>query len=386
MKLRKEIVGLKEDSIKIRRTLHTFPEEGFKEFKTSNYIKDYLVSLGLVAGTVAQTGVYSFIEGENTHRCIAFRADMDGLSVCENTGVEFKSEHESMMHACGHDGHMTILLLLAKYLTQSNLKPKCNILLIFQPAEEGPGGAKQIVDEGLLTKYQVNEIYGTHLMPSVNEGVISVRSGAMMAQTGEVYIEIKGKSSHGAAPHQGTDAVVIAAGFIQALQTIVSRNVNPIKTSLISIGTISGGERLNVVAKSVKLAGTMRSYEEKVYEDMKSRVIEIAEGFQVAFNCDIKCDFIDMYPPVTNDVKLYDKFIELMDKDEYEEAEPLMIAEDFSFYQKTIPGLFFYLGSKNEIKNFTYGLHDSKFNFDEEILLNGVEIYARIIDRESTFN
>ncbi|NTW71958.1 MAG: N-acetyldiaminopimelate deacetylase [Eubacteriaceae bacterium] len=382
MIVRSALTSLLGEVIKVRRELHLIPEEGLKEFKTSEYIKEYLNKLGYTAHGTAGTGVYIHIEGKDNGSCTAFRADMDGLSVKEENEVEFASRHENMMHACGHDGHMTILLLLAKYIKDNNILPDTNILLIFQPAEEGPGGAAAIVKEGILQKHNVSEIFGCHLMPDVSEGLIAVRPGEMMAQTGEFYIEINGKSSHAAVPHKGIDAIMIAANLVNTLQTIVSRNIDPIKTSLLSVGTINGGERVNVVAKTVNISGTMRSYEEKVYNEMKKRMLEIVEGFNISFNCDIKCSIIDMYPPVYNDEKLYKKFISVLDEDEYVTAKPMMIAEDFSYYQKAVPGVFFYLGSYNEEKDYKYSLHDCRFNFDEKILLNAVELYMRLINRK----
>jgi amidohydrolase len=382
MKVRNNIAIMLDEAIKIRRDLHKIPEEGYGEYKTSAYIKNYLRNLGYEPKEITKTGIYLLIEGKNKNFSTAFRADMDGLSVKEETGSKFASIHENMMHACGHDGHMSILLVFAKYLIENKIKPENNLLLIFQPAEEGPGGAKAIVEEGLLEKYGVDEVYGCHVMPDVEQGILAVKSGAMMAQTGEFYIDIKGKSSHAAVPHQGVDAVVIAANIVGALQTVVSRNINPVKTSLLSIGTISGGERVNVVARHVSLSGTMRSYEEAVYDQMKKRVIEILKGYETAFNCEITCRFVDMYPPVTNDPILHKKFISLLEKDEYKEADPMMIAEDFSYYQKAVPGVFFYLGSMNREKGYTHGLHDCRFNFDESIILNAVEMYARLAGRE----
>lgn len=382
MNVRTKIADLAQRAQDIRRTLHAIPEEGFAEVKTQQKIIEILRSLDLNPHITANTGVYCLIPGMNTQKTIAFRGDMDGLSVVEQTGMDFASSHPSMMHACGHDGHMTLLLLLATYLQGQQITPPCNVLLLFQPAEEGPGGAKIIVEERVLEEMNVSEIYGCHIMPDVEQGKIAVRSGPMMAQTGEIYFEITGKSAHGAAPHKGLDAIVAASHLVLALQSIVSRNVDPVKTSLITIGTIQGGERLNVIAGSVSLAGTMRSYEEGVYDTMKERIREVAKGVSLSSGCPIEVTFVDMYPPVVNPQGLTQRFVELLGDDEWEEAEPLMIAEDFSFYQKVVPGLFFYLGSKNEGKGFTYGLHDSRFNFDETILLNGVEVYARLLDRE----
>jgi amidohydrolase len=382
MNIRNEIQGLMNRALTIRRALHAIPEEGYKEVKTREKIQEVLRDLGYETQPMAQTGLCCLIPGENTEKTIAFRADMDGLSIAEQTNVDYASTHHQMMHACGHDGHMTMLLLLATYLKEQKTQPVCNVLLIFQPAEEGPGGAKVMVEEGLFTRYNVDEVYGCHIMPDLHEGWIATRKGPMMAQTGELYVEVVGKSAHGAAPHQGLDAILAASQFVMALQSIVSRNIDPLKTSLITIGTIQGGERVNVIAGAVSLGGTMRAYEESVYDHMKKRVMDTAEGVGMTTGCQIKVRFVDMYPPVVNDDQLFENFTGLLDDDEWQEAQPLMIAEDFSFYQKQVPGLFFYLGGRNIEKGYVHGLHDSRFNFDESILLHGVEVYARILDKE----
>jgi len=382
MRVRKEIQNNYEKIMKIRRDLHRIPEEGYEENKTSAYIQEQLKGWGYEPQKVAKTGVVAFIEGQNKEKTIAFRADMDGLSVREKTGCDFVSLHPDFMHACGHDGHMSILLGLAGYLKEQNIKPYTNVLLIFQPAEEGPGGAQRIIEEGIFDRYPVDEIYGIHMMPQVEEGIFALRPGAMMAQTGEFTIRIRGKSAHGASPHEGIDSIVIAASVIQSLQTIVSRSINPIDTSLITVGTVQGGERVNVIAHETVLTGTMRAYRESVYEQLKKRMAQVLKGTETMHSCEITCEVVDMYPPVVNDEKLYQKTIALLGQEEYESAKPMMIAEDFSYYQRKVPGLFLYLGSYNEEKNYVYGLHDGRFNFDEKILLHGVELYMRLIEGE----
>lgn len=380
--MRKEISELYEEAKTIRRKLHTIPEEGFKEFKTSEFLQDYLLNLGVQVERVATTGVVGFIKGESGLDTIAFRGDMDGLSVAEENRTDYTSNHPGMMHACGHDGHMTMLLLFAKFIVTKMLVPKKNILLIFQPAEEGPGGARQIIEEGILKKYNVKKIFACHIMPTIDEGKVGCKPGALMAQTGEFAINVKGKGSHAASPHKGTDAIIIGANLINSLQTIVSRSVDPIETALFSIGTIKGGSRVNVIAEELKFTGTMRAFDESTYLSMKDRLIEITKGYETAFACTIECEVIDMYPPVNNPLPLYEEFTSILEDVVYEEVVPKMIAEDFSYYQKEIPGLFFYLGSRNIEKDFIYDLHHSKFNFCEEILLTGVELYSRIVERQ----
>lgn len=380
--MQKNILKLKDEAKKVRRELHAIPEEGYQEYKTSDFIYNYLVKLGIKKiERVASTGIVALIPGECTEETIAFRADMDGLSVEEESRCEYHSIHKGMMHACGHDGHMTIVLLFAKYIQENKILPKCNVLLLFQPAEEGPGGAKVIVEQGVFEKYNVKQIYGCHIMPTIEEGKIGCKSGALMAQTSEFYVTIVGKSAHAASPHMSVDAIMIAANMINTLNTIVSRNMDPIETTLFSIGKIKGGTRQNVVAGEVEFSGTMRAFDEKTYLVMKQRLLEITRGYENIFNCTVECKVVEMYPPVVNDAKLYRQFREIIGDLPYEEVLPMMIAEDFSYYQRVIPGLFFYLGSQNKELEYIYGLHHSKFNFNEDILLNAVEVYGRIIEK-----
>lgn len=378
--LRKELLSFLEETKEIRRYLHQVPEEGFCEYKTSEYIFKYLKKLGINnIIQVTSTGLVAIIEGKHSDKTIAFRADMDGLSVTEKNTLEYSSTHEGMMHACGHDGHMTTLLVFAKYILDNNIIPDTNIMLVFQPAEEGPGGAKGIIETGIFQKYNVEKIYGFHIMPTIDEGIIGYKEGPLMAQTGEIYVTINGKSSHAAVPHRSVDAIVITANLISALQTIVSRNMDPIETTLLSIGTISGGSRVNVIADKVEISGTMRAFHEETYENMKKRLMEILRGYEKTYNCVIECEVRDMYPPVINEESIVKGFEEVTSGMERAKVQPMMISEDFSYYQKEMPGMFFYMGSRNEDKDFIYDLHDSKFNFNESILLKVVEIYLRLV-------
>uniref|UniRef100_UPI0026F2F2C2 M20 metallopeptidase family protein n=1 Tax=Alkalibaculum bacchi TaxID=645887 RepID=UPI0026F2F2C2 len=202
----------------------------------------------------------------------------------------------------------------------------------------------------------------------------------LMAQTAEFYINIKGKSGHAAVPHKSIDAIMISAQLINALNNIISRNIDPIETTLFSIGTINGGSRVNVVAGEVNLSGTMRAFDEETFNLIERRLMEIVSGYEKAFDCSIESTVIRMYPPVINDSQMYQEFLSCLGDIPYKEVPPMMIAEDFSFYQREVPGVFFYLGSKNEEKDYVYGLHHSKFNFNERILLRAVELYARIIE------
>lgn len=375
-----EIENLTDEIINIRRYLHQIPELGFEEYKTSEYIAKYLEKLDVkVFKNVAQTGVLGYIEGSDSKRTIAFRADIDALPVKENTGVFYCSKHDGKMHACGHDGHMAILLGLAKYLSINREKIRDNVLLIFQPAEEGPGGAEIIVNEGILKRFNVDCIYGLHLYPEVKEGKVALRSGPLMAQTGEFDIYVKGKSGHGAIPQNSIDSILISAGLVNSFQSIISRNISPIDSAVLTIGRIEGGERRNVIANKVSMEGTLRAFKESVYKKIKERMVSIVKGLEVSYDCEIDLIFRDMYPPVNNNENLVNSFINIIGEENIEAIEPQMISEDFSYYQKEVPGLFFFLGVRNEKEGYIYSLHNSQFNFNEKVLITGVQIYVDLL-------
>lgn len=377
-----KIKELKDEVIAVRRHLHSIPEPGLKEFGTTKYIIEYLNSLDIHAEIgPAGTGVIAYLKGKPGAKTIAFRADIDALSVEEQTGAEFCSLNKGFMHACGHDGHTAILLGFAKLLKQLGNELQSNALLIFQPAEEGPGGAETIVNAGILDKYKASCIFGLHIFPDIEEGKIGCRPGAMMAQTGEFDLLIKGKSCHGAMPHEGHDAIVAASDVVLTLNTIVSRFVDPIEPAVVTVGRMICGERRNIIAGEAVLEGTMRAFNDKTYNILRSRVIKIAGSISDAYDCESTYEIRDMYPAVHNDPELFEKLMEGLAKEDFINLNPLTLAEDFSYYQKRIPGLFLMLGSKNDEKGFTYPLHSNRFNFDEEILILGIQMFYNLFNR-----
>lgn len=346
-----------------RRELHKIPEVGFCEVNTSKYIREKMESFGYEVKSVAKTGLIAFAPGENIEESIAFRADMDGLKILEETNIEFESENYDYMHACGHDGHMSILLGFAHYITTIKSLNK-GILFIFQPAEEGPGGAEVIVNEGVLDQYNVKHVFGLHLFPGLNEGEIGIKSGSMMAQTAEFDIDIKAESGHGAVPHKANDGIIVAAQLINSFQSIISRNINPIEGSVLTIGTINGGERRNIIAENIRLEGTVRAFDKEVYSKIKTRMSDVTKGLEVMFNVNINLEFRDMYPAVRNDRKLLRRIIKFFPEEKIVEIDPMMLAEDFAYYQESVPSLFFMLGVRNEELGYIHQLHSSKFNFN----------------------
>lgn len=370
-----------EELRQIRRDLHKIPELGLKEYKTSAYIREKLEGFGITElETWLETGVVAVIRGKGKGQAVAFRADMDALPVTEQTGCDFTSEHVGCMHACGHDGHVTVLLGFAKYLQEHKDELENDVVLIFQPAEEGPGGAQLLVDAGLFEKHPVRCIIGCHIFPQVPQGKVACRKGAMMARNGEVDVHIYGESAHGAQPQLGHDAVLAAGAVITGLHTILSRNVSPLDSGVLTFGAIYGGEACNIIAKEVKLEGTMRAFSDEAYETMTKRVQEAAAGIAAGYGCKGEAVFRHMYRVVDNDPKLVELLQEVAG-DAYEETPPYMLAEDFSLYLQKVPGMFFFLGSGNEEKGYIHSLHSAQFQFDEEILALGVETYAKLLKK-----
>lgn len=360
---------------KWRRDLHQIPELGLQEFKTSKYLKEQLEKMGYQPISVLETGILVYLDC-NKDKTLAFRSDMDALKIGEQTGCDFASKHQGYMHACGHDGHMAALLGLAKKLAESSKQFDHNILLIFQPAEESPGGAKLICEAGVLKKYHVKAIFGLHLMPSIEAGKIACRPGPLMAQNGELDVTVTGKSAHAGLYHLGIDSIMIASSLICQYQNILTRVIAPVESCVINIGEIQGGTVRNIVADQTVFKGTVRTYSEAVFKKITDTMEALNQGMEAAYGCKIDFSCPPMYPPVLNDYDLYRQFVELTG-DNYEELkEPLMLAEDFAFYQRDVPGIFFYVGTKTN--QYQSGLHTETFNFDEDVLLQAVELYYQL--------
>lgn len=363
---------------KWRQELHQIPELGLQEYKTANYLKAELIKMGYQPISILETGILVYIDN-GYDKTLAFRSDIDALKIKEQTNCSFMSKHEGYMHACGHDGHMAALLGLAKKLKDSPNSFEHNILLIFQPAEEAPGGAKLLVEEGILNKYQVKAIFGLHLMPTIDEGKIACRPGPLMAQNGELDVTVIGKSAHAGLYHLGVDSIVIASSIICQYQNIISRIISPVESCVINIGEINGGTVRNIVADKTTFKGTVRTYSESVFKKITDTMQAINHGMEESYGCKIEFSCPPMYPPVLNDYDLYRQFINLVDKNYEELKEPLMLAEDFAFYQKEVPGIFFYVGTKTA--KYLSGLHTETFNFNEEVLVQAVELYYRLASK-----
>ena len=362
---------------KYRRDLHKIPEIGYCEYKTSAYILDVLSGFkAFEVSRCGDTGVKAVFRVIGANKTIAFRSDMDALEVTEQNDVDFKSTHENMMHACGHDGHMAMLLGLAAYIDKYKDKLKHNIVLIFQPAEESYGGAQSMIENGALDNPIVDVMYGFHLMPSIEIGKIGIRKGALMAQASEFDVIFKGKSAHGAMPELGNDALCAACQFVTSSQGIVSRSVSPYEQCVLTYGAIKGGTLRNVICDNCVINGTMRSFSNEVYENVKGKIIAAAEGAAQMYGCSAEYIEKTVYPFVDNPAKKTEDIIDLL-LDAVQTVDPMMIAEDFSFYQRKVHAVFMFLGCLD--KDMPRKLHSETFNFDETALLYGVQAYINIL-------
>src|SRR6056297_131330 len=367
----------KNEVVEMRRDLHKIPEIGFETKKTADYLKEKLLNYGFEIKEVLKNGLIAYKKGSSLKKAVAFRADMDGLNLSEKTGVDFSSTNPGKMHGCGHDAHMTILLNFARYLSEF-YELKRDVVLIFQPAEESPGGAEPLVKSGIFTEYNIAAIFGLHIYPGLEEGKIGIKSGPLTAQSGEVDIDIIGEGSHGAQPHDGKDALFIASQLLSNYQGIISRNFDPLKSGVVTFGKMESGSVRNVLAAKARLEGTIRAFTEDKYELIKKRLKMINEGMEKAHDVEIEMEIRDFYPPVNNNQNLYEMIDKILDDNEKVNMGALMIAEDFSYYQKAGPGFFFMLGSQNNKKGFTYPLHNEKFNFSEAIIFKGISLYIRL--------
>jgi amidohydrolase len=372
------------DYIQVRHHLHQHPELSYQEFETSKYIQEHLTRYGIPFEVKATTGVIGLIEGKNPgSRVVALRADMDALPITEENTVDYKSTKPGVMHACGHDVHTTCLLGAAKILAETKHEWEGTVKLIFQPGEEkNPGGASLLIKEGVLENPKPQCIFGLHVNPQLEVGLLSFRGGKIMASADELYITIKGKGGHAAAPHLTTDTILIASHLIVSLQQIISRNNNPLSPSVLSITSIQGGHTTNVIPTEVKLMGTFRAMNEewrfKAHELIRQQTEHLvkAMGGEVDLHIDVG------YPTVYNHEGLnaYTKQLaqEYMGADKVEETEVRMGAEDFGFYSQVIPGCFYRLGTANKEKGITAGVHTPKFNIDESAIEIGIGMMAML--------
>ena len=370
--------------IDIRHHLHAHPELSYKEFETSKFIQQKLSALNIPFEIKAETGVVGLIKGKNPEtRTIALRADIDALPIHEENNVPYKSQNKGIMHACGHDVHTTCLLGAAQILNELKNDWEGTVKLIFQPGEEkNPGGASLLIKEGVLENPKPSSIFGLHVHPGLPIGKLSFRPGKVMASADELYITIRGKGGHAASPHLCIDPILIASHLIISLQQIVSRNNNPHNPSVLSITSFQGGSTTNVIPNEVKLKGTFRAMDEewrfRAHELIRKQSTDLVQsmGGEIDLLIDVG------YPSVYNNETLNEitrkKAEEFIGKNNVEETEPRMGAEDFGYYTQLIPGCFYRLGVMNKEKGITSGVHTPTFNIDENAIEIGMGMMAWI--------
>jgi hippurate hydrolase len=368
--------------IEVRHHLHAHPELSYQEFETSKFVQSKLKGFGIPFEIKATTGVVGLIKGNNPDkRIIALRADMDALPIKEENDIVYKSKNEGVMHACGHDVHTSCLLGAAKILNELKNEWEGTIKLIFQPGEEkNPGGASILIKEGVLENPEPSSIFGLHVHPGLAVGKMSFRPGKVMASADELYITIKGKGGHAAAPHSCIDPILIASHLIISLQQIVSRNNNPHNPTVLSITSFQGGSTTNVIPNEVKLKGTFRAMDEEWRFKAHDLIRRMATDLVHSMGGEIDL-LIDVgYPSVYNNEALNElarkKAEEFIGSKNVEETEPRMGAEDFGYYTQEIPGCFFRLGVMNEKNGITSGVHTPTFNIDEAAIETGMGMMA----------
>jgi len=370
--------------VKNRRHLHQNPELSFKETKTARFITDQLKSYGIeVHEQVGGNGVVGYIRVENPTKTIAIRADFDALPIQDEKNVAYKSQIDGVSHACGHDGHTSALLGVAKVLQENRQYLKGNVKLIFQHAEEKPPGwAKAMVEAGVLD--DVDYIFGAHLASDLPLGRLATRVGPTMGSVDAFTIKLFGKGGHGARPHQTKDSIVVGAQLITQLQQIVSRRVDPIEPAVLTIGRFESGNAFNIIADIAELEGTVRALNGNVRKQIEDEIRAILDGFKVSSYIDYELDYLNGYPVLVNHEKeahLVQQLIEdAFGENAYEVRQQVLGAEDFAYYLQQKPGVYFYAGSHNNDEATKFPHHHPKFDFDERALLNIGTIFLQLVN------
>jgi len=368
--------------IEVRHHLHANPELSYKEFQTSAYVQEKLASLGIPYTVIADTGVVGIIEGKDpSSKIVALRADMDALPIQEENDVPYKSVNAGIMHACGHDVHTACLLGAAKILKELSDEWEGTIKLIFQPGEEkNPGGASLMIRDGVLTNPSPQAIFGLHVHPGLPVGKFSFRAGQVMASADEIYITIRGKGGHAAAPHLTTDTILIASQLIVNLQQVISRNRDPFQPSVLSITSFQGGHTTNVIPSEVKLMGTFRALNEEWRFKAHDIIRRLSTNLAHSMGAEIDLHIDVGYPAVYNNEALNETARAIAETyigtENVETTEMRMGAEDFGYYSQLIPGCFYRLGVGNVAKGISAGVHTPTFNIDEAAIENGMGMMA----------
>ena len=373
-------------SIKLRRDFHQHPELGFQEFRTSKIISKKLENLGFdVKENIGKTGILGLLTGSQPGPTVLLRFDMDALPILEENSIDYISNSLGIMHACGHDGHMAVGLTLAKIISDHKNKIKGSIKFIFQPAEEGLGGALAVIQDGVLENPRPDYSLGLHIWNEQPLGWIGVNPGPMMAGADIFDLTIHGKGGHGGLPNNTIDPIVAAAQIINAAQSIISRNISPLEKGVISFGSVNGGSTFNVIPDKVRLSGTIRTFNSQTRIKIIERLESISHLIGEAMGCKIEFSINEITPAVINDPNIASALIDIVEKRfptiNIDPTFKSMASEDYSFFLNEVPGCFFFVGSANPDKGLTYGHHHPRFNFDEDVLSIAVSILMSMIER-----
>jgi amidohydrolase len=371
----------------LRREFHRIPELGFEEIKTTEIIQRELNKIPniKIRTGIAKTGVMGVLEGSSPGKTILLRFDMDALPVQEVTGLDFSSQVEGKMHACGHDGHMAIGLTAVRILAEDIAEMAGRLVFIFQPAEEGLGGASKMIEEGVLRDPQPDIALALHLWNEKPLGWLGISAGPVMSASETFHIKIIGKGGHGGKPQEAIDPIAASAGVINAIQTIVSREIHPLDSGVITVSTIHGGEAHNVIPEFVTLSGTVRSFKEETRQHLLKRLQEIVKNTASAYQCREEISYEDISPAVVNDAGITDEVRksaeELCPDHQIDQEYQTMASEDMAWFMQKVPGCYFFIGSANPEKGLVAKHHQPDFSFDEEAMLDGLVVLVGAVHR-----
>ncbi|MBE2202110.1 MAG: amidohydrolase [Anaerolinea sp.] len=380
---KKEAQAFFDDMVALRRDFHMHPELGFQEIRTSGIVADTLDNLGLeVQRGVGQTGVVGILEGAKPGPVVMMRFDMDALPIQEETDLSYASKHEGVMHSCAHDGHITMGLTIARIMSKYQEQISGTLKFVFQPAEEGLGGAFAMIADGVLENPHPDVAFAMHIWNSTPYGKVRVRPGPVMASSSVFSLTVQGQGGHGAAPQQAKDPILAAAHIVSALQSIVSRNTDPQESVVVSIGQFSAGTTFNVIPDRATLKGTVRSYNEELHRHTYRRILEMAVNMATAFSCEARMETLAIVSAVNNaegpTAVVYDAAAQVIGEANILN-ERTMASEDMGYILEEIPGCYFFVGGRNEELGYTFPHHHPKFNFDERAMIDGVAIMSHAV-------
>ena len=370
----------KDYIIEKRRYFHMNPEPSFNEYDTSKVVQEELTKIGIPFEIFAKTGIIATIKGQNPGKTVLLRADMDALEVCEKNNVSYRSQKEGLMHACGHDGHIAMLLGAAHVLNEIKNDISGEIKLLFQPAEEIAKGAKAMIEESKIID-SIDAAFAIHLWQGVPVGKISLESGARMAAADLFSIKVKGKSGHGSMPHETIDAVVVASAIVMNLQHLVSRNTNPLDTLVVTVGKLTAGTRHTIIAGEALLEGTIRSFSDEVWKKVPEQIERVVKNTAAAYNAEAEIDLVRATPPLVNNQDISDILKASAEKLYGEEVvtkyEKTPGGEDFAYFTQAVPGALAFVGIRNDETGINSPHHNETFDMDEEALEMGANLYAQ---------